>query len=121
MNKEFFKFIISGVLNTIATYLIYLLLLVFLEYSLAYTVSYLSGIFISYCLNTLFVFKEKISLKTFLKYPIVYVVQYVINLIMIFILVEHLGFSEQIVPLIVVVTTIPITFLLSKIIIRGKN
>ncbi|MNW45059.1 GtrA-like protein [compost metagenome] len=121
LNKEFIKFVISGVLNTVATYLIYLMLLVFLEYSLAYTVSYLSGIFISYYLNTLFVFKEKISFKTFLKYPIVYVVQYTINLIMIFVLVEHLGLSEQLVPLIVVIITIPITFLLSKLIIRGNK
>lgn len=121
LNKEFLKFIVSGVLNTLATYLIYLLLLNFIGYSISYTVSYVSGIFISYYLNSLFVFKEKLSLKKFLKYPVVYIVQYLINLFMVFLFVEKLGLSARIVPLVVILITLPITYLLSKLIIKEKK
>lgn len=120
LNKEFLKFVVSGGINTLTTYLVYLLLLLFLNYSLSYTVSYVSGIFLSYYLNTVFVFKEKMSIKKFLKFPIVYLIQYFINLLMLYILVEHLYLSTRIVPLIVVVVTIPVTFVLSKLIIKSK-
>lgn len=120
LNKEFLKFVISGVVNTAATYIMYLLLLLFMNYSIAYTVSYLSGIVISFYLNTIFVFKEKVTFVKFLKFPIVYVVQYLINLIMIFALVERLGLSAQLVPLIVIVITVPITYFISKKLLRGK-
>lgn len=121
LNKEFLKFIVSGALNTLATYIIYLLLLNFISYSISYTVSYISGIFLSYYLNSLFVFKEKLSLKKFLKYPIVYIVQYIINLFMVFLFVEKMGFSARFVPLVVILITLPITYLLSKIIIKEKK
>ncbi|MEK4519895.1 GtrA family protein [Paenibacillus sp. FSL H8-0122] len=120
LNKEFLKFVISGGINTLATYLVYLLLLLFLNYSLSYTVSYISGIFLSYYLNTVFVFKEKVSFIKFLKFPMVYLTQYLINILMLYVLVEHLGLSTKVVPLIVIVVTIPITYVLSKLIIKSK-
>ncbi|WMT40585.1 GtrA family protein [Paenibacillus sp. D2_2] len=120
LNKEFLKFVISGGINTLATYLVYLLLLIFFNYSLSYTISYVSGIFLSYYLNTVFVFKEKVSFVKFLKFPVVYLVQYLINIFMLYILVEYLHISTQIVPLIVIVVTIPITYTLSKFIIKSK-
>ncbi|WP_254848764.1 GtrA family protein [Paenibacillus odorifer] len=114
------KFVISGGINTLFTYLVYLLLLQALSYSMSYTISYISGIFLSYYLNTIFVFKEKVTFRKFLKFPIVYLVQYLINLLMLFVLVEYLNLSKQIVPLIVIVVTIPITYTLSKLIIKSK-
>lgn len=120
LNKQFLKFVISGGINTLVTYLVYLLLLLFLNYSLSYTVSYVSGIFLSYYLNTVFVFKEKVSFNKFIKFPIVYLVQYLINILFLYILVEHAHLSTQIVPLIVIVVTIPITYTLSKLIIKSK-
>ncbi|WP_405168767.1 GtrA family protein [Paenibacillus sp. FSL H3-0286] len=120
LNKQFLKFVISGGINTLFTYLVYLLLLQALSYSMSYTISYISGIFLSYYLNTIFVFKEKVTFRKFLKFPIVYLVQYLINLLMLFVLVEYLNLSKQIVPLIVIVVTIPITYTLSKLIIKSK-
>ncbi|WP_438348920.1 GtrA family protein [Paenibacillus sp. FA6] len=120
LNRQFLKFVISGGINTLVTYLVYLLLLLIFNYSLAYTLSYVSGIFLSYYLNTVFVFKEKVSFRTFLKFPIVYLVQYLVNLFMLYILVERLHLAVEIVPLIVIVITIPITYTLSKLIIKGK-
>lgn len=120
MNREFIRFVIIGGINTGSTYFIYLLLLNFLNYSISYTVSYLFGIVISYFLNTYVVFKEKISLKKFIKFPIVYIVQYLINIIMIYIFVENFEFSNKVVPLLTIIITIPVTYTISRLIVRGK-
>ncbi|WP_340387729.1 GtrA family protein [Paenibacillus sp. FSL E2-0151] len=120
LNKEFLKFLISGGINTLATYLMYLFLLLFYNYSLSYSISYIAGIFLSYYLNSVFVFKEKISLYKFLKFPIVYLVQYLVNMLMLYVLVEYAQFHVQIVPLVAMIITVPITFLLSKTIIKSK-
>jgi len=119
-NKVFLKYVLSGGINTISTYIIYLLLLKVTNYNVSYSISYVSGIFLSYYLNSVFVFKEQISIRKFIKYPIVYVVQYVVNLILINILIRYFGLSSSLVPIIVIILTIPITFTLSKIIIKGK-
>ncbi|GGH64005.1 membrane protein [Paenibacillus silvae] len=120
LNKEFLKFLISGGINTLATYLMYLLLLHFYNYSISYSISYVAGIFLSYYLNSVFVFKEKISFRKFLKFPLVYIVQYLVNMLMMYILVEFAQMLAQIVPLVAMVVTVPITFLLSKMIIKSK-
>ncbi|MEK4529087.1 GtrA family protein [Paenibacillus sp. FSL H8-0104] len=120
LNKEFLKFLISGGINTLATYLMYLFLLLFYNYSLSYSVSYIAGIFLSYYLNSVFVFKEKISFRKFLKFPIVYLVQYIVNMLMLYVLVEYAQFNVQIVPLVAMIITVPITFILSKMIIKSK-
>ncbi|GAV12374.1 GtrA family protein [Paenibacillus sp. NAIST15-1] len=120
LNKEFIKFIFSGGVNTVATYLFYLLLLMFLNYSLSYTISYISGIFLSYYLNSIFVFDEKVSFRKFIKYPIVYLTQYILGIVLMYGLVEYLHLSVQIVPLVVIIVSLPITYLLSKLIIKSK-
>ncbi len=120
MNKPFIKYLLSGGFNTLVTYLMYLLLLNIMNYNMAYSISYVAGILLSYYLNSVFVFQEKISLRKFIKYPVVYIVQYLINLVLLNILIEYAGLSTKIVPIITIVITIPITFLLTKFIIKGK-
>lgn len=120
LNKEFLKFLISGGINTIATYGLYLLFLIVMEYKAAYSLSYIIGILFSYLLNTIFVFKEKVSLMKFIKFPVVYLVQYLINLGILLLLVEYINLPAEIVPIIVIFTTLPITYVLSKHIIKGK-
>ncbi|AOZ94735.1 GtrA family protein [Paenibacillus crassostreae] len=120
INKEFLKFIISGGINTVATYGIYLLLLLLWEYMISYTISYVLGIFLSYYLNTFFVFKEKVTFLKFIKFPVVYLVQYLMNLVILHLLVEYIKLPAEIVPIIVVILTMPITYLLSKYIIKGR-
>jgi putative flippase GtrA len=120
INLEFNRFILIGGINTVLTYFIYVFFLFFVAYSAAYTLSYFSGIFISYYLNSRFVFKEKLSLKKAFQYPVVYFVQYLLGLLLLHFLVRFLNISELIAPLFIVIITIPVTYLLSRFIIK-KN
>ncbi|SDH58680.1 Putative flippase GtrA (transmembrane translocase of bactoprenol-linked glucose) [Aneurinibacillus thermoaerophilus] len=117
MNKEFFRFLIVGGLNTGITYGIYLVLLLGFPYVLAYSGSYIIGVFISYYLNSKIVFQTNFSIKKMLQFPLVYVVQYVINTMFLYFLVQ-MNISEKLAPILVVILSIPITFILSKYILK---
>ncbi|WP_436238590.1 GtrA family protein [Paenibacillus sp. LjRoot153] len=114
LTKTFMKFLIVGLANTSSTYTLYLLLLIYLPYTYAYTVSYLVGILFSYLLNSLMVFKQALSLKKFFEFPIVYVVQYIFNTAILLLLVENLHFNEKLSLIISICVTFPVTYLLSK-------
>lgn len=121
INSEFNRFILIGALNALVTYLIYILYLFFLPYTISYTFAYVSGIFISYYLNTRFTFKSEIRLFKALKYPVVYLVQYCLGIFLLYVLVEIFLIDKFLAPIIVVVLTIPVTFVLSRLIIKSRS
>jgi putative flippase GtrA len=115
---EFVRFIVCGVINTGVTFIIYVCLLWFVSYPAAYTISYVVGVFIAYWLNARFVFQEALSIARALQYPVVYLVQYLLGLGLLFLLVEVAHLSDIVAPLLVVILTLPVTFLLSRYLIR---
>jgi putative flippase GtrA len=115
---EFLRFLIIAAMNTGATFLIYLVLLLIVPYGLAYTGSYVLGIFLSYCLNASFVFRERLRISCALQYPVVYLVQYVLGITALYVLVERVGCSKAVAPLLVVLVSLPVTFLLSRYLIK---
>jgi len=119
--REFAMFIFFGAVNTVLTYGIYLLLVLFIAYPAAYTVSYASGVFISYYLNARFVFKEKLRLSKAMQYPIVYLAQYLIGLGALYLLIEVAQLSKFFAAIVIVVITVPCTYLLSRYVIKGRS
>ncbi len=118
---EKIKFLLIGGINTAITYLIYLGLLNVFGYTLAYAIAYVSGIVISYIGHTLVSFKDKIKLKSFIQYPAVYLAQFISSYVIIYVLINALGLSAKWAPLIAIILTIPLTFIMSKTIIKGKS
>ena len=118
MRHEFVRFLLAGATNTLLSYLLYLLLLIFLSYLPAYSVAYCAGIVLSYFLNVHFVFKERVSLASFLKFPIVYVIQYALGALTLWLLVDRAGIAPAIAMAGVIVVTIPVTFLTSRSVLK---
>lgn len=118
---QFSRFLISGAVNTVVTYLIYVGIVWFLPYTVAYTVTTILGIFISYVLNATFVFRRKLALSAAVQYPFVYLAQYVVGLVLLYVLVEKAGMSKFFAPLLLVVVTVPLTYLLSRYVISGRE
>ena len=116
--REVARFIVWGVIRTGLAFMIYVCLLWLCPYGVAYTISYAAGIFISYWLNAIFVFQEPLRISRALQYPVVYLVQYPLGLGLLFLLVEVAHISRIVAPLLIVVLTLPITFLLSRYLIR---
>lgn len=120
IESEFFRFLVVGGINTAASYVIYVLVSLVAHYVVAYTISTIAGIVISYVLNAVYVYRTKLSLARAAAYPVVYVVQYGLGVALLYVLVDRMGISKFIAPLIIVVLTIPITFLLSRYIVKPR-
>jgi putative flippase GtrA len=118
---EFSRFVIVGGVNTVVTYLIYVGLVRFLAYPVAYTATTALGILLSYYLNARFVFRQRLRWSAAVQYPTVYLFQYFLGLGLLYVLVEFFRFSKFVAPLAIVVITAPFTFLLSRHIIRGRS
>ncbi|WP_310333772.1 GtrA family protein [Pseudomonas corrugata] len=120
LRLELARFLLSGGLNTALTYGIYLVILLFLPYKISYTISYIFGIGIAYALNRVFVFKGHQGIKSVALLPLVYLIQYLFSLLIVWVWVEKLGYDQRVAPLIAIMTTIPVTFMLSKLIFSKK-
>jgi len=120
-SRELAAFVFFGAVRTVLSYGIYLLLVLFLAYPTAYTVSYVADIFISYYLNARFVFREKLRLSKALQFPIVYLAQYLIGLGSLYLLIEVAHLSKFFAPIVVVIITVPCTYLLSRYVIKGVS
>lgn len=118
INSEFFRFLLVGVSNTLVTYVVYLLLLPLLPYLYAYTLSYCVAVVNSYFMNVLFVFRNKVSLRSFLKFPFVYVAQYFLGASILWLLVGKMGLAPAWAMVVVIIVTVPITFLASSFVLK---
>lgn len=117
-SARFARFLLVGVANTLIGYALYLAANAWLDYRWAYTVSYASGIGISYALNSWFVFREPLEWGKFLRFPLVYAVQYLVGLGLMWCLVSLWGFPEFLAPLVIVALTVPLTYALSRWILK---
>lgn len=117
---RFPRFLALAVANTVATYLLYLLLLQFTVYAVAYTISYVAGIALSYAANALLVFRSGLSVKTAAAYPLVYVFQYAAGLGIIAVLIEVAAVPEWLAPWIAAAVLLPASFLLTRFILKPK-
>lgn len=111
---EFFRFIIAGVINTVVTYGLYLLLLPFLGYLVAYSAAYAVGIVLSYGLNSVVVFRQPMSLRGLMRFPMVYVVQYLFTATLLWLFVDVLGVTKELSLLAAIALTVPVTFFATR-------
>ncbi|MCX7068390.1 MAG: GtrA family protein [Methylococcales bacterium] len=121
MRKPFIRFLIAGLVNTILSYLVYLLLLELFSYTIAYSISYCIGIVISYILNARYVFVQPLNLRRFIQFPIVYVVQYTLGIAILKILIETVSIDPKLSMVFVILITTPVTFLLSKFVMERPH
>ena len=114
LHKEFLRFLIAGGVNTVVTLLLFEGLRRIAPYLLAYSVVYVAGIGISYVLNTSFVFRRRKTVRTAALFPLVYVAQYLLGMLLMWLLVDHAGFGPTASAAIVIVISVPLTFVLSR-------
>lgn len=117
---EVARFLLGGVLNTIVGYGCYLLLLRWMGYEMAYAIAYVTGIGISYVFSAAFVFRQPMRWRSAVHYPLVYLLQFLIGLLLLKVLIDLLHVPVWLAPLLVMVITIPLTFVLSRFVIHMK-
>ncbi len=115
------KFLIGGGINTAFSYIIYLGLMLFIHYQIAYLIAYVVGVIFAYWFNAVIVFKVPLSWKGLFFYPIIYVIQYAISAFLLDIFVETMKIDKVFAPLIIIILMIPITYVLNKYILTTSS
>ncbi len=118
---EIARFLFAGTATTVFSYAIYLALLFVLPYMVAYVISFAAGIVFSYFINTYFVFSRRFNWQSFLRFPLVYAAQLAINLGIVWLSVDRFGIRKEWAPLIAVAISIPVTYLMSRAIIKNSG
>ncbi|HEE9171031.1 TPA: flippase GtxA [Staphylococcus aureus] len=122
-HAEILKFIIVGGINTLNYYVVYLLLLKLLhiEYIISHITGFLVAFVISYYLNCYFVYRVKPTWRKFISFPITQIVNVSLQTVLLYVFVSWLNLPAEIAPFAGLVITIPITFVLSKWILKDSN
>lgn len=115
--KQFIKFGIVGISNTIISLAVYYIL-IFLNfnYILANTIGFVVSVLNAYYWNSRYVFENsteksgKRLLKTFISYGCTFL----LSTLLLFIMVDCLHISQLIAPIINLIVTVPLNFLLNK-------
>src|SRR3990167_256880 len=111
------RFLMVGGFNTVSSYVLYVGFLQVFHYAIAYTLSFVISVIISYLLNTKFVFRGQYSWRRFFAFPSVYVTQYLLGLMLLHVFIRWMDLSPLIAPIIVAGLTWPISFLMSRFVI----
>jgi putative flippase GtrA len=119
--SSFWRFLVGGAINTGLTYVLFLLLDRVLHHSLAYTLAYLAGIALAYVLATTYVFRTGIELRSALRFPGVYVLQYFYGLAALSLLVDIVRMPSALAMLVMIATSVPLTFLLTRFAVRQRQ
>lgn len=122
-HAEILKFIIVGGINTLNYYVVYLLLLKLLhiEYMISHITGFIVAFVISYYLNCYFVYRVKPTWRKFISFPITQIVNVNLQTVLLYVFVSWLNLPAEIAPFAGLIITIPITFILSKWILKDSN
>lgn len=122
-HAEILKFIIVGGINTLNYYVVYLLLLKLLhiEYMISHITGFIVAFVISYYLNCYFVYRVKPTWRKFISFLITQLVNVSLQTVLLYVFVSWLNLPAEIAPFAGLVITIPITFILSKWILKDSN
>lgn len=122
-HAEILKFIIVGGINTLNYYVVYLLLLKLLhiEYMISHITGFIVAFVISYYLNCDFVYRVKPTWRKFISFPITQIVNISLQTVLLYVFVSWLNLPAEIAPFAGLIITIPITFILSKWILKDSN
>jgi putative flippase GtrA len=111
---RFARFIAVGAANTAASYGVYLLLLLVVDYRIAYTAAYLAGLALGYFAHATFVFRARLGGRSAIAYVATYAAMYVISLGVLAVAVDYMRIPKPAAMLVALCLTIPTTFLLLR-------
>ncbi len=114
------RFLAFGVLNTLATYALYCILVAFIAPQIAYAIVFALGIGLAYIFNSRFVFGSRMRASTATLYPLVYVAQYGSNAILIEVL-ANLGLGPRAALAVALVFVTPLSFLLNYLVLGRRS
>ena len=112
--SRFARFVVVGAANTAFSYLVYLILLQFVDYRLAYTVAYVLGLMTGYLANARIVFGARAGTRSAVGYLVSYGVTYLVSLAVLWLAVDRGGLSRPFAMLAAIAVAVPLSYLLLR-------
>jgi putative flippase GtrA len=118
---RFARFVIVGAANTALSYGIYLLLLLVVDYRVAYTVAYIAGLAFGYLAQARFVFRAQLGARSAVAYLATYAAMYLASVLVLWLAVDLAGVPKPWAMLVALCVTVPLSFLLLSQGFRARN
>jgi putative flippase GtrA len=111
---QFARFLVVGAANTAASYAIYLLLLLVIDYRVAYTLAFVAGLVGGYLAHARFVFGARPGARSAANYVATYGAMYLASLGVLYVVVDRLSVPKPLGMLAALAFTVPASFLLLR-------
>jgi len=111
---QFARFLVVGTANTAASYVIYLLLLLVVDYRVAYTVAFVAGLAGGYLMHARFVFGARPGARSAASYLVTYAAMYLVSFLVIYVAVDRLSVPKPLGMLAALAFTVPASFILLR-------
>ena len=111
---QFARFLLVGGANTAASYAVYLLLLLLVDYRIAYTVAFGAGLVWGYLMHARFVFDASPAVRSMTAYLATYAAMYFVSLLVLYLAVTRIGIPKPLGMLASLAVTVPTSFLLLR-------
>lgn len=121
MNKDFFKFLIIGVINTFNSTVFSILYGLVMSANLAFISGYVTNLCIGYALNSKFIFYRELTFIGLIKFAVSYVPNFIIQNIIVFLVYNILGLPSIVAYIVAACIGVPVTFLCVKLFAFGKS
>lgn len=119
--QHFLRYLMGGAFNTLITYVIFLLLNLFINHLTAYSIVFAFGVILSYFINTYAVFRSKATLGNGIGFIWVCGFQYLFGLFTLNILTYLLGIPHAIAMAMVIAMNVPFTFFLLNFVFHREE
>ena len=120
-SREFFSFVIIGLINTFNGVVFSYIYSNFLNENLAFIFGYISGLIISYILNSKITFKEELKLIKFVRFAISYIPNFIIQNMVVVLVFNIMGWHKLIAYGLAAAIGVPVTFILIKLFAFNKK
>jgi len=115
LQAEFVRYVLAGVANTGLSYGFYMILLIWLPYQAAYAIAYIIGIGTQFLMHTCFVYRVPPTPIRLCGYPGIHLLLYGFGALLLHTLVDVFGIDARVAALVVIIASIPVGFLLTRI------
>ncbi|MBY8864728.1 MULTISPECIES: GtrA family protein [Streptomyces] len=118
--RQILTFAVVGVVNTLTYYLLYLLFLTRLPYLAAHVLAFAISMVGSFFLNARFTYRIRPTWRKFLLFPLTNATNFVITTAGVYVIVDVLHAGSRFAPLLASAAAIPVTFVVSRMIMLPK-
>lgn len=115
--REFVRFGITGGISTLVTYVVYYVLLNWLNPTISFTIAYIVAMVVNYILTTAFTFKVDANRKNAVGFVISNVINYVLCTALLNAFI-WIGVSKQLAPIPMYCISIPVNFLIVRFVMK---